>query len=117
MEVREFITQELEAFLEQHPQFKVQYKFDAMTNAHFVEVSPYEIYNDNDFLSWDLDFYDRFDDLFPYDNLCISSDEFSVIDTPELTLCGAEYVEQPRKTAKAASPKPKRTKKTKEVAV
>jgi hypothetical protein len=119
MEEREFIIQELERLVEKFPQIRVRYEFNNLANANFIEISPEEIYErDEDFISWDLNFDSKFHELFGYEGLCILPDDgFDAIDNAELTLCGAEYVEQPRKTPEVVEPKPKRTGKRKEVAV
>jgi hypothetical protein len=117
MKAREYLEQEFKNFIEKHPQARIRYEFRKPINAHFVEIVPHEIYcmNINRFLYWKADLHERFQKLFPCEGLYIFSDddELCCIDNAELTLCGAEYVEQSCKTAENVEPKPKRTKKTK----
>jgi hypothetical protein len=93
MTPKEFITKELGDFIQNFPQVRVRYEFHEMSNAHFVEIVPNEVYNLNeDYISWEVDMWNRFVKLFPEEGICFISDDALVgIESVELTLYGADY--------------------------
>ncbi|MDR1594344.1 MAG: hypothetical protein LBS43_07675 [Prevotellaceae bacterium] len=103
MKSREFIVKELENFIKQFPQTRVRYEHEKLTNAHFVEVVPYEVYNsDEKFFLWEYETLSKYSKIYPGEGLCfISDDDDSVgIENVELTLYGAEYVRKQKKKNK-----------------
>jgi hypothetical protein len=93
MTPKEFITKELGCFIKKFPQVRVRYEFHEMSNAHFVEIVPNEVYNLNeDYISWEIDMWERFVKLFPEEGICFISDDALVgIENVELTLYGTDY--------------------------
>lgn len=93
MTSKEFITKELGFFIKKFPQVRVRYEFHEMSNAHFVEIVPNEVYNlDEDYISWEIDMWDRFVNLYPVEGICFISDDALVgIENVELTLYGIAY--------------------------
>lgn len=97
MTPKEFITKELDAFIEQFPQVRVRYEFRELSNAHFIEVVPNEVYNLNeDYISWELGMYDKFSELYPYEGICFISDDALVgIENATYTKVGSDYMQLP----------------------
>jgi hypothetical protein len=93
MTPKEFITKELGNFIQNFPQVRVRYEFHEMSNAHFVEMVPNEVYNLNeDYISWEVDMWNRFVKLFPEEGICFISDDALVgIKNVELTLYGENF--------------------------
>jgi len=80
----DFIVKELELFLEKFSKTKVRYQDDVLTNVHFIEVVPNEIYDfDEDYIKWEKDFFKRFILEYPCENICFISDN-STIDLDEV---------------------------------
>jgi len=90
MNAKEHIRKELECLLDKFPQVIVRYEYDAMAEAHFVEVTPSDTYhNDNNYIKQEEDITDRFINLFPTQNICFVSDDSIVgIRNAEYTLGG-----------------------------
>lgn len=97
MTPREFITKELDIFIEQFPQVRVRYEFHELSNAHFIEVVPNEVYNlDKDYISWELDMDDKFSELYPYEGICFISDDALVgIENAVYAKVGSDYMQLP----------------------
>jgi hypothetical protein len=76
MTSKEFVTQELGDFIKKFPQVRVRYEFHEMSNAHFIEVVPNDVYSLNeDYISWEIDMWDRFVNLYPVEGICFISDD------------------------------------------
>jgi len=93
MTAKEFITKELGDFIKKFPQVSVRYEYHELSNAHFIEVVPNEVYSLNDdYISWETNMWDRFVNLYPVEGICFISDDALVgIEKAELTLYGTDY--------------------------
>ena len=74
MEAKDFIYDELNAFIKGFSKTRIRYEYDHNALVHVVEVLPNEVYHlDSDYIDWENDFYNRFVALFPLDNICFIS--------------------------------------------
>ncbi|MDR2813246.1 MAG: hypothetical protein LBB79_01105 [Prevotellaceae bacterium] len=99
-----YIELKLRELIRHFPQVRVRYEFHEMTNTHFVEVLPYEVYSTNDgYIDWENKMKFEFIKSFPYEGICFISDDTTVgIENAELTLYGAEagYPQAAKKAAR-----------------
>lgn len=93
MTSQEYITQELNDFIVQFPQTRVRYEFDQLSDVHFIEVVPNNVYHlDKAYITWETDLYDNFISLFPDQNICFISDDALVgLENVQLVLTGSIY--------------------------
>lgn len=93
MQSKDFIHSELNSFIKRFSATRVRYEYDALSQVHFVEISPLAVYNsDNDYIRWEEDVYNRFAEAFPSECICfISENSLTEIKNPELVLTGVEY--------------------------
>lgn len=93
MEAKDFIYNELNAFIKRFSKTRIRYEYDKNALVHVVEVLPNEVYHlDSDYIAWENDFYSRFVAQFPLENICFISDDALVgIENPELVIEGLEY--------------------------
>lgn len=105
MTSKEFISKELENFIDQFPQVRVRYEFHEFSGAHFIEVLPCEVYSSNEeYISWESEMLDKFVELYPEEGICFISDDALVgIKNAEYTLRGKDYA---RGESKAKKPAP-----------
>lgn len=93
MEAKNFIYNELNAFIKRFSKTRIRYEYDKNALVHVVEVLPNEVYHlDSEYIAWENDFYSRFVAQFPLENICFISDDALVgIENPELVIEGLEY--------------------------
>jgi hypothetical protein len=71
-----YIIQELNDFILKFPQTRVRYEYDELSDAHFIEVVPNNIYYlDEAYIAWESDLYDKFIASYPDQNICFISDD------------------------------------------
>jgi hypothetical protein len=90
----EFIKSELKNFIVEFPKTRVRYDNDVNSNTHSIEIVPNEVYRlDKDYINWENDFFDRFINEFPDQNICFISDDAIVgLDKIDFELSGKEFV-------------------------
>ncbi|MDR1130613.1 MAG: hypothetical protein LBK96_06495 [Prevotellaceae bacterium] len=91
---QKFIEKELGKFVNLFPEFRARYELNENTEAYFVEITPGEIFFQNDYyMRWSVYVRDRFLDTFPEEGLCFISenDEFS-LKRIDFAICGEKYV-------------------------
>ena len=94
MQAKNFIHSELNSFIKRFSATRVRYEYDALSQVHFVEISPLVLYNsDNDYIRWEEDVYNRFAEAFPSECICfISENSLTEIKNPELVLTGITFL-------------------------
>jgi hypothetical protein len=71
-----FIINEIKTLVELFPNVRARYENHQMSNTHFVEVLPNEVYRLNeDFKIWEESVVFTFIEKFPEQNLCFLSDD------------------------------------------
>ncbi len=76
MTPKEYIISKLNSFIHEFPQTRVRYEYDVLSDTHFIEVVPNQVYHLNDdYIQWEGDMFDDFIELFPNDNLGFMSDD------------------------------------------
>ena len=90
----EYIKSELNNFIIEFPKTRVRYEMDDNSNTHSIEVVPNEIYRlDENYISWENNFFDEFINQFPDQNICFISDDAIVgLDKIDFELSGREYL-------------------------
>ena len=90
----EYIKSELNNFIIEFPKTRVRYEMDDNSNTHSIEVVPNEIYRlDENYISWENNFFDEFINQFPDQNICFISDDAIVgLDKIDFELSGREYI-------------------------
>lgn len=93
MKSKDFIINELDLFVRKFSQVRVRYEFRESSNAHFIEVSPSSVYNlDEGYITWELEMYDKFIDLYPYEGICfITNDALVGIENPVYIKEGLDF--------------------------
>jgi hypothetical protein len=94
MSAFEFIIFELKSFINDFSKTRVRYEFDNLSNTHFIEVVPNEVYHlDNLYIRWESNMFDRFVQNFPDQNICFISDDAIVgLDRIDFELSGKAFV-------------------------
>ena len=76
MTSNEFIISKLQSFIHDFPQTRVRYEHDKLSDTHFVEVVPNDIYHLSDkYIMWESRMFDEFVDQFPRENIGFISDD------------------------------------------
>lgn len=93
MTPQEYITQELNDFIVKFPQTRVRYEFDQLSDVHFIEVVPNNVYHlDEAYIAWETDLYDRFISSYPDQNICFISDDAIVgLENVQFELTGSIF--------------------------
>jgi len=93
MTPQEYITRALNDFIVKFPQTRVRYEFDSLSDVHFIEVVPNNVYHlDEAYIAWESDMYDRFISLYPDQNICFISDDALVgLENVQLELIGSTF--------------------------
>ena len=93
MEAKEYIKKELWEFVKKFSQVRVRYEYHELSNCHFIEIIPNEVYHlNNDYLSWESEMWNNFVNLYPIEGICfISDDALAGIENAELILYGVDY--------------------------
>jgi hypothetical protein len=93
MTPQEYITHALNDFIVKFPQTRVRYEFDSLSDVHFIEVVPNNVYHlDEAYIAWESDLYDRFISLYPDQNICFISDDALVgLENVQLELIGSIF--------------------------
>jgi hypothetical protein len=93
MTSQEYIKQELNDFIVQFPQTRVHYEYDALSDVHFIEVVPNNVYHlDDAYIAWETEMYDKFVTHYPDQNICFISDDAVVsLENVQLELIGSVF--------------------------
>lgn len=93
MTSQEYITFELNDFIVKFPQTRVRYEYDQLSDVHFIEVVPNNVYHlDEAYIAWESEMYDKFTASFPDQNICFISDDALVgLENVQFELIGAIY--------------------------
>lgn len=75
MSAKEFIIFHLKEFLKEFKHARVRYEHDALTQTHTIEVFPQSLYDSQNFLDWECDFFDQFSIDFPGDVIGFISED------------------------------------------
>ncbi len=75
-----FITNILDKLSREFSGIVLRYHHDKLSDVHFVEVSPPELFLTEDYIDSEVDITDEFYSNFPNENICFfsSSDEFKL---------------------------------------
>jgi hypothetical protein len=94
MSAFEFIISELKSFINDFSKTRVRYEFDNLSETHFIEIVPNEVYHlDLEYIQWESNFFDRFVNNFPDQNICFISDDAIVgLDKIDFELYGKDFV-------------------------
>jgi len=75
MTPNEFIISKLQSFIHDFPETRVRYEHDKLSDTHFVEVVPNEVYYLSErYIAWESKMFDEFVDQFPHENIGFISD-------------------------------------------
>ena len=93
MTSQEYIILELNEFIVKFPQTRARYEYDQLSDVHFIEVVPNNIYHlDQAYITWESELYDRFIASYPDQNICFISDDALVgLENVQLVLTGSVY--------------------------
>jgi hypothetical protein len=93
MTSQEYIILELNDFIVKFPQTRVRYEYDQLSDVHFIEVVPNNVYHlDEAYIAWEIELYDRFISSYPDQNICFISDDALVgLENVQLVLTGSIY--------------------------
>jgi hypothetical protein len=76
MTPNEFIISKLQSFIHDFPETRVRYEHDKLSDTHFVEVVPNEVYYLSErYIAWESKMFDEFVDQFPHENIGFISDD------------------------------------------
>ena len=76
MTPNEFIISKLQSFIHEFPETRVRYEHDKLSDTHFVEVVPNDVYYLNErYLAWESKMFDEFVDQFPHENIGFKTDD------------------------------------------
>ncbi len=76
MTPNEFIISKLQSFIHDFPETRVRYEHDKLSDTHFVEVVPNEVYHLSErYIAWESKMFDEFVDQFPHENIGFISDD------------------------------------------
>jgi hypothetical protein len=79
MDAKEFITNKINELVSIFPTTRCRYEHHFLSNSHFIEVIPNEIYHlDDKFSTWEEDITFEFIKAFPDQNICFISDDATV---------------------------------------
>ena len=79
MNASDYIISELKVFLIRFSSTRVRYEYDTLSDTHFVEIVPNEVYNLNqEYIEWEGQMIVNFIGLFPDQNICFISDDAAV---------------------------------------
>lgn len=81
MNSKDYVIDALNNFVQMYREARVRYEYDEFALAHFVEVTPKNLFDSEEFHQWEDDTFDAFVSEYPNENICFVSDE---------ALCGVE---------------------------
>jgi len=90
-----FIINELDHFINNFPEACVKYKYDKLSDIHFINITPIELYHLNSsYIQWEKDFSNKFIYKYPDENLYFLSDDAIIkLDKSHFELRGVNYKE------------------------
>jgi hypothetical protein len=93
MTTTEFIISKLQSFIHDFPETRVRYEHDKLSDTHFVEVVPNEVYHLSEkYIAWESKMFDEFVDQFPLENIGFISDDALVgLDNIDFELKGIYF--------------------------
>lgn len=93
MTSQDYITFHLNDFIVKFPQCRVRYEYDQLSDVHFIEVIPNNVYHlDEAYIEWESGLYDMFVTSYPDQNICFISDDALVgLENVQLVLTGSIY--------------------------
>lgn len=76
MTEKDFLLQSIDDLVKTFPNTRVRYENHSLSNTHFVEVVPNEVYRLNaEYQKWEENIVFQFIQLFPTQNICFISDD------------------------------------------
>mgnify|MGYP003624719850 CR=1 FL=1 len=79
----EFITEELKKLHTKFSSSNIRYEFNVYTSTHIVEITPLEFYNNEIYMSSELDLEELFINEYPKENIIfVSTDSLNKVSNP-----------------------------------
>jgi hypothetical protein len=79
---QKYIIKKLKQLSKRFPNISIRYSYHALSNGHFVEVTPRKVYrSDEAYIDWERKMTDKFIERYPYEGICFISDD---------AICGIE---------------------------
>lgn len=92
MNVKEYIINHLNNFIEVFNNAKVRYGYDTLAQLHIIEVLPQSVFDSKEFLDWECDMFDKFVLEYPGEEIgFISEDALVGIDKVDFESEGVLY--------------------------
>lgn len=93
MSPKSFTTSKLSQFVLLFPSTRVRYEYDTLSDVHFIEIIPNEVYHsDKGYINWEVSFYDEFVSLFPDESISFITDDALIsLKNPSDTFYGHEF--------------------------
>lgn len=92
MTILNFLKKRLTDLVGSFKNIKVNYSYEKLADIHLVEVSPQSVYDSNEFVKWEKNFFTQALREFPGDEISfISEDDYLGLKHVEWTIQGEEY--------------------------
>ena len=90
----DYLKEQLTEFVKTFKNVKVNYEYDQLANLHTIEVLPQVVFDSDEFITWECDFFERAYDAIPYEEISfISEDAYVGIDHIDWSIQGSDYEE------------------------
>ena len=93
MNISNYITDKLSAFIEKFDNAKANYHYNSQANIHVIEILPQKVFDSDEFAQWEFEFYKDQLDCFPLDDVGFISAKTAVeLDIVDYSIEGSCYL-------------------------
>lgn len=72
----DYVVSKIENFTKEFPQVHVRYKYEEMSDIHFIEITSLAFYGSNkEYIEWEHKMWNDFIEAYPCENICFVSDD------------------------------------------
>lgn len=75
METIDFFKEQLSKFVESHKNVKINYEYDELASLHTIEVLPQSVFDSDEFVMWEYDFFKNAYDVIPGEDISFISED------------------------------------------
>lgn len=75
MKAFDYLKEQLTEFVKTFKNVKLNYEYDQLANLHTIEVLPQVVFDSDEFITWECDFFERAYDAIPYEEISFISED------------------------------------------
>lgn len=75
MGTNDFLKEQLSKFVKSHKNVKMNYEYDELASLHMIEVLPQSVFDGDEFVMWECDFFKKAFEIIPGEDISFISED------------------------------------------